>query len=615
MCGIAGYVGHQEDAGALHGAMRSAIRYRGRDGEGEWTQSGEVALFHSRLSILDIDGGAQPMVDTSGRYIIVFNGEIYNYLELRKAYEADGARFRTNSDTEVLLEGFKRKGPHVCRDLNGMFAFAIWDTQERRLFVARDRLGKKPLYWTILSGVFYFASSLDAFRHIPGWTSELSRLDLDAYSAVGDFLPGRTAFRQGRSLPPASYATVDLEGERVPHVEVYWRMDFSRKFEGSFEEATDAFEELIADAIAIRLRADVPVALTFSGGVDSGIIAAVARRRLNVPLSCWTTDYHTDEDPSEETQIAQRVADHLGLDWHYQHFDYHNELVSSLREVLGRVDQPCRHIAISYSDRLYAAIRPKATVVLSGNGADELFLGYTGNETLAAQEAARRCSLLARMLPSRLARASRTRELADYQSAYVRANLGTYPGEDEPEISVRAIRDGILESNVTSFTDLYTYMALRHYTSDANFRIPDIAGLAEQVEVRSPFLDHRIVEFAAGLPVDFKIGDPGDPNGNKRLLKHYYARHAPDEVAWARKKGMGENLRYDRTLAADPDLLQLYAHLLDRIADAGLCERRYREAWEDFKRDKRAGVRYPAKASVMVTGLMLGLWLEAKDAR
>jgi asparagine synthase (glutamine-hydrolysing) len=595
--------------------MRAAIRYRGRDSEGEWVSPGEVALFHSRLSILDIEGGAQPMVDTSGRYVIVFNGEIYNYLELRRAYEVGGARFRTNSDTEVVLEGFKRKGLDVCRDLNGMFAFAIWDTRERRLFLARDRLGKKPLYWTVLSGVFFFASSLDAFRHISGWTSELSRLDLDAYSAVGDFLPGRTAFKQGRSLPPASYATVDLEGEREPRVEVYWRMDFSRKFEGSFEEATDAFEELIADATAIRLRADVPIALTFSGGVDSGIIAAVARRRLNVSLSCWTIDYHTDDDPSEETQIADRVACHLGLEWHYQHFDYHNDLVSSLREVLGRVDQPCRHIAISYSDRLYSAIRPKATVVLSGNGADELFLGYTGNETLAAQEVARRPSLLARMLPSSLAEARRSRELADYQSAYVRANLGTYPGEDEPEIGVRAIGDGILESNVSSFTDLYTYMALRHYTSDANFRIPDIAGLAEQVEVRSPFLDHRIVEFAAGLPLGFKIGDPRDPNCNKWLLKHYYARHVPDEVAWTRKKGMGENLRYDRTLATDPELLQLYAHLLDRIADAGLAERRYREAWEDFKRDKRSGVHYPASAGVMATGLMLGLWLEAKDAR
>src|SRR3546814_2940045 len=183
MCGIAGYVVYQEDAVALHGAMWSAIRYRGRDGEGEWARPGDVALFHSLLSILDIKGGAQPMTDTDGRYVILFNVEIYNYLELRRVYEADGARFRTNSDTEVILEGFKRKGLDVCRDLNGMFAFAIWDTRERRLFLARDRLGKKPLYWTVLSGAFFFASSLDAFRHIPGWTSELSRLDFHPYSA------------------------------------------------------------------------------------------------------------------------------------------------------------------------------------------------------------------------------------------------------------------------------------------------------------------------------------------------------------------------------------------------------------------------------------------------
>jgi len=615
MCGIAGYVGALADPSALHAAMRDAIRYRGRDGEGEWSSPSEVQLFHSRLSILDLEGGAQPMADGGGRYVIVFNGEIYNYLELRKAYADVGARFHTNSDTEVILEGYKLKGAAVCRELNGMFAFAIWDKLERRLFLARDRLGKKPLYWTDIGGAFFFASSLDAFRRIPGWTGALSLLNLDAYAAIGNFPPGETAFRQGHALPPASHATVDLKGNRQPRIETYWRLDFSRKYSGTLDAALDEFEALITDAIAIRLRADVPLALTFSGGVDSGIIAAVAKHRLGQALSCWTIDYHTDDDPSEETIIAQAVADHLGLEWHHRNFDYHRDLLPALRDALRMVDQPCRHIALSYSRRLYAAIRPAAKVVLTGNGADELFLGYTGNEALAVQDMAWRDSplraFLRRVLPRPLAqRFSRTRDLADYQAAYVRAHLGKYPGEDDPEATVQEIRKGILESNVMSYADLYSYMALAHYTSDANFRIPDIAGLAEQVEVRAPFLDYRVVEFAARLPTKFKIGSHDRPDNNKLLLKNYYRRYVSEEVAWATKKGMGHNLRYDSTLANDPSLVALYGRLLESIAAAGLPEGQYRQGWQEFLRDKRAGVRYPPSAGVMSTGLMLGLWLE-----
>ena len=553
------------------------------------------------------------MTDTSNRYVIVFNGEIYNYKDLRKAYMAKGAMFKTQSDTEVILEGYKLKGAKACEDFNGMFAFAIWDTAERRLFLARDRLGKKPLYWTTLGGNFYFASSLDAFRQVTGWTRRLSLLDLDAYSAIGDFREGRTAFLQGRILPPATYATVNLEGDRTPRIDSYWQVDFSRRFKGDFGNALEAFEELMADAIAMRLRADVPVALTFSGGVDSGIIAAFAKKRLGVPLSCWTIDYDTPKDRSEETHIAREVASMLGLDWHYQHFDYYNELIPTLRKVLKQLDQPCRHIAISYSDRLYAAIRPHAKVVLSGNGADELFLGYSGNEQLTAAPLRGKLASWANLLPAKLRRRIATRELANYQTAYVRANLGTHTNEDDPDASAATFRQSLLASNVGSRSDLYTFMALRHFASDANFRLPDIAGLGQQVEVRSPFLDYRIVEFAISLPTKFKIGDPEQPNMNKKLLKHAYARHVPHEIAWARKKGMGENLRYDRTLADNPELIALYGSLLDRIAAAGLPAEAYRSAWKEFKQQKRAGVRYPARAGQMISGLMLGLWLQVND--
>jgi asparagine synthase (glutamine-hydrolysing) len=618
MCGIAGYVGHigngqrPEDQ-----AMRGAIHYRGRDGEGEWTcQSMHARLFHSRLSIIDLESGAQPMTDLSGRYVIVFNGEIYNYLELRKSYAAAGASFRTNSDTEVILEGFKLKGEAVCQDLNGMFAFAIWDIREKKLFLARDRLGKKPLYWTSLGGRFYFASSLDAFRAITGWTGELSRLNLDAYGALGSYLPGETAFRQARSLPSASYAWVDAK-KMTPRVSVYWRLDFSKKSSLSMETALEKFEELISNAVDIRLRSDVPVALTFSGGVDSGIIAAVAKKFSGKRLSCWTIDYDTEADRSEETEIARRVAAELGLDWHFKHFDYHTELLPALRGALEFVDQPCGHIAISYSRQLYAAIRSEAKVVLSGNGADELFLGYNGNEQLVAKDAAQsRASWFARWwrrsMPGGVERHQKQsgKLLADYQTDYIRANLGHYPEDGDTEARIQAIHADIMASGVASHADLYTYMGLRFYTAEPNFRIPDIIGLSEQVEVRSPFLDHRMVEFAAALPIEYKVGDTTGPRQNKLLLKTYYEKHVPADIAWASKKGMGWNLRYDRTLACDPELASTYEHFLQGIAEANLPVVKYRQAWQDFVRDKHLGVEFPASAGAMSAGLMLGLWLD-----
>jgi len=627
MCGIAGYVGHIGNGQSSEDeAIRNAIRYRGRDREGVWScKTKQARLFHSRLSIIDLESGTQPMTDWSGRYVIVFNGEIYNYLELRKSYAAAGASFRTNSDTEVILEGFKLKGEAVCQDLNGMFAFAVWDTREKKLFLARDHLGKKPLYWTSLGGRFYFASSLDAFRAIPGWTGELSRLNLDAYAVLGSYLPGETAFRQARSLPAACYAWVDTK-HLTPKVSTYWRLDFSRKSFLSLETALEQFENLIANAVDIRLRADVPVALTFSGGVDSGIIAAVAKKFSGKQLSCWTIDYDTEDDRSEETEIARRVAAELGLDWHFKHFDYHRELLPALRAALEFVDQPCGHIAISYSRQLYAAIRSEAKVVLSGNGADELFLGYNGNEQLVAKDAAQSpASWLARWwrtsMPGGVARHQKqcSKLLADYQTDYIRANLSHYPEDGDTEARIQAIHADIMASGVASHADLYTYMGLRFYTAESNFRIPDIIGLSEQVEVRSPFLDYRMVEFAAALPVEYKVGDTTGPSQNKLLLKTYYQKHVPADIAWAPKKGMGGNLRYDLSLASDYALHDVYEALLDRIKQAGLPETKYRDALKDYVSDWRVWKKSnnqsnnyfcPTSASLVSAGLMLGLWID-----
>ena len=273
MCGIAGFSGSFDSARAdsMQKSMLSAVRYRGRDDEGSW-KSGSTGLVHTRLSVIDLATGHQPMQDAEGRYTIVFNGEIYNFLELREAYEKAGARFRTRSDTEVILAGYRLKGERVCSDLNGMFAFAIHDRNTDELFLARDRIGKKPLFWGRMGGAFCFASTIDAFRGLPGWRDDLDRDALAFFCASGFFRGDETVYSGARALPPGCSMRVSAR-EPVPAVTRYWQMKMpSAKSSNSLEELTDEYESLLTDSLRIRLRSDVPLALTFSGGVDSALL-------------------------------------------------------------------------------------------------------------------------------------------------------------------------------------------------------------------------------------------------------------------------------------------------------------------------------------------------------
>jgi asparagine synthase (glutamine-hydrolysing) len=614
MCGVAGFITDhiaavpEENRRALH----DAIRYRGRDGHGEWSDGRHVHFAHSRLSVIDLATGAQPMEDASGRFVIVYNGEIYNYRELRALYTQAGARFRTESDTEVILEGYRLKGAGVCEDLNGMFAFAIWDKTRKELFLARDRLGKKPLYWTRLGRVFGFASTLDAFRAIPGWRPELSQGQILFYNATGAFADGRTLFRDAFAVPPASYATLALT-DAAPKIACYWRPDFRAKSRRPLPKLLDEYEALLTDATDIRLRSDVPLALSFSGGVDSGSIAYIVARKLKRQLACYTVDYHAEDDQSEETINARNVADALGLPWHYVHFNYKTELLEELKAAYGPYDQPCQQIALTYARRLFEAMKPYATVVLSGNGADELFTGYVGDEKFRlrgwALEALawlrpflKKTSLppyLRMPLPQAYAEA-----LSSHGSVAASPEARTEFAEGIAALSAEATACG-----AQSALDLKMFISLRYSGADANFRIPDISGLAAQVEVRSPFLDYRMVEFAARLPHRYKVGNVFSPKRNKLLPKLYYERHVPAQIAWSRKKGMGWNLRWDRSIAHDQSFTEAFETAWRALARAGLDPKAYRDAWQGYVGDVRSGVAFSAHARTMMVGLMLGTWL------
>ena len=520
MCGIAGYITTElPPRSGVDTAMRAAIRYRGRDSEGEWSDDANARLFHSRLAIVALDDGDQPMSDVSGRFTIAFNGEIYNYVELRQRYKELGAQFRTSSDTEVILEGFKLKGPAVCRDFNGMFAFAIWDRLERRLFLARDRLGKKPLFWMRQRGRFYFSSTIDAFTAVPSWSGRLLQSAIALYGRLGCFPDDLTVYEQVRALPPASFATVEPSAAAM-NVVKYWRLTFPARRKKDFDAAAEEYETILTDSIRLRLRADVPLALTFSGGVDSGTIAALAAKRLGAALKCYTIDYDVEEDRSAETNIARSVAAHLGLDWQYLHYDYKVSLLADVGNAYQAFDQPCNHVPMAYSQRLYNMIRPYAKVVLSGAGSDEIFTGYVGNEAQLLQDQMRQASqripeVMRRALPRWLLApfermTGKRDEFAALERDYLHAGVAQFDPSDPAVRHVESIVADILDAGVNSHLDLLQFVSLRYYGAAANFLLPDITGLRAQVEVRSPFLDHRIAEFGAALPGTFKVGDPQD---------------------------------------------------------------------------------------------------------
>lgn len=627
MCGVAGLIASEgASVGPLARDVLQAISYRGPDAQTQWTD-GRATLLHARLSIFDPAGGGQPMIDTDKRFVIVFNGAIYNYLELRQTYETSGARFSTNSDTEVILEGFKLKGAAVVQDLNGMFAFGIWDRQDRALFLARDRLGKKPLFWTRTPSAFAFASSIDAFRALPDWDRSLSQSGLILYSFLGG-LPGeKTAFRAAHAVP-AAHAGWYRPDEDRPSFSRYWRPRFETKAKGSEGRFLEEYGALLGDAVRLRLRSDVPLALSFSGGTDSGTIAALAKVNQGIDLPCFTLDHDTPDEPSEEVNLARDVAQRLHLSWKHIPYDYRAELMEGVAGAYAPFDQPCQQLALVYSRRLYDKMHPHCRVVLSGNGADELFTGYLGDEGLIAFDRKRRwlCRLpdfIYRHLPAhRRSMWDHTRldrlPIAGWARAdmmgYARGFTENIATLEECESAIEDLAVEFAEAGVETMTDFVMHRALLVSAADTNYRLPDITGYAAHVEVRSPFLDYRMVEFAARLPHWLKVGRHQGRQRAKYLPRRFYERFVGTDIAWAEKRGLGANLNWGPEFANNPKfrsaLDQSYATLHRIGFETGPFDAAYAQYCDAIhRRDSRR-----PSAGTMMNGFMLGAWLSRAPA-
>lgn len=618
MCGISGIL-VSGDAAMLHDAaarMADMLAHRGPDDSGVWADAAAgVAFGHRRLAVLDLSPeGHQPMVSACGRYVLCYNGEVYNFAALRADLEGAGARFRGGSDTEVLLAAIVHWGVEgALARVNGMYAFALWDRHDRRLTLARDRLGKKPLYYGHVGPAFAFASQLQALRTLPGFDATLDRGALALYLRYG-YVPAPHALYRGLyKLPPGSIlelAVADAaSGGTLPRPRRYWSCAQAAAA-GRAAPITDPhaalaeLDALLEDATALRLAADVPLGAFLSGGVDSSLVVALMQRRVARPVRTFALGF--DDPRRDETPWAAAVARHLGTE--------HTELMVTEAELLAAVprlpevfDEPLADLAQVPNLLIAARARQAVTVVLSGDGGDELFGGYDRYWDVARQWARaaripaplrrtleRACSSL-RVTPPAFAAAS-----AD---ALYDAHLQHWEGLGGP--AGAGLRLEVPEG--AGVDDAAARMMLSDqtwYLPDAILVKVDRTSMAHALEVRSPLLDHRVAEFSWRLPTALKAHD----GRGKWPLRALLARHLPESLINRPKRGFGAPVG---AWVSGP-LREWAEDLLaeDRLRRQGLIDPgAVRRLWQRPRPGRRAWQRR------IWCVLMLQAWLDQDAAR
>jgi asparagine synthase (glutamine-hydrolysing) len=562
MCGIAGSLSWgappAADAVAL---MTRRLASRGPDAEGLITR-GPIALGHRRLAVIDpTPEGLQPMADATGRIWIVFNGEIYNYRDLRARLMSEGASFLTATDTEVILEAYKRWGEDCLQRLNGMFAFALWDEPRQRLLLARDRLGEKPLYyWPHPETGVVFASGLKALRLYPGVDRGINAAALGQFLSLNYVLTNESMLSGVHKLPAAHFLVVERGRPLV--ATRYW--DLARHFreKRSFRNEGEAAEELDAlllDSVRLRLVSDVPLGAFLSGGIDSSIIAA-GMRRLCASGRIRTFTMGFGEASYDEMPGARATATHLGTEHTERLAD--QDIARSVPAVVRAVDEPFADTSIVPTYHLSGFARQHVTVCLSGDGSDEIFAGYA---TYAADRLRHLTSwlpgpmtrgllqLFDRLLPVSFDKVSFDYRLRQFLRGHGlpadRAHVSwrlinddgakrrlLHPDWDRPALvadpfdSFRAHFDEVADCH---YLDQAMYVDAKTWLVDDILVKVDQASMAHGLEVRPPFLDHRLVEFAAALPVEWKF----QHWRQKHLLKASQRRHLPAAILDRRKQG------------------------------------------------------------------------------
>ncbi|WP_199248597.1 asparagine synthase (glutamine-hydrolyzing) [[Phormidium] sp. ETS-05] len=582
MCGITGFWDislkrNKSSLQAIAQQMSNTLLHRGPDDGGTWAdEETGIALGHRRLAILDLSAeGHQPMVSANGRYAIVFNGEIYNFLELRRQLEGLGHIFRGHSDTEVMLAAFCQWGVEKSvKCFNGMFAFALWDRQKRVLHIGRDRLGEKPLYYGWLGKTFLFGSELKALKAHPDFQPEINRDALALYLRHNYIPAPYSIYQKIYKLPPASLLTV-LPSPGASEPSPYWSVKsvaesgVAQPYNGSPKEAISALDALLRDAVGLRMLADVPLGVFLSGGVDSSTVVALMQAQSSKPVNTFSIGFF--EDAYNEAKYAKAVAQHLGTD-HTELYVTPEEAMAVIPKLPSLYDEPFSDSSQIPTFLVSELARRKVTVSLSGDAGDELFGGY--NRYFLARKIWDKIA----WMPSQLRQisASSINTLSPQTWDRVFANINLFlpsgakissPGDklhklaeilmvDSPEKLYKGLvshwqkPESLLVEGcepTTVLTDPQAWAELPNFTHrmmylDTITYLPndilvkvDRASMGVSLESRVPYLDHRIVEFAWQLPLSMKIHQ----GQGKWLLRQVLYQYVPQNLIERPKMGFG----------------------------------------------------------------------------
>ena len=538
-------------------AMGAAMIHRGPDGGGVWTAPG-VGLGHRRLSIIDLAGSPQPMHSADGRAVLVFNGEIYNFLELRAELAALGAQFRTEGDSEVILAAWQEWGPACLARLHGMFAFALYDVPTRSLFLARDRLGVKPLYYAPLSdGSLAFASELKGLLAHPLLRREIDPLAIEDYLAWG-YVPDHRSILNGVHKLPAGHFLLLRHGGGLPAPARWWEPSFAERRNDSAADLEAELVHRLREAVRSRMVADVPLGAFLSGGVDSSSVVALMAEASSAPVKTCSIGF--DVAALDETDYARAIATRFATDHHARTVSPDD--FAAIEALAGMFDEPFADSSALPTWRVCQLARETVTVALSGDGADEALAGYRRQRfhwhedrlrrTVPAALRAPLFGTLGRIYPKadwapRPLRAKTTllalSEPAD--AAYARALAVTTPGQRDalftPEF--QRLRGGyraeapLLElmarAPARSALDRAQYADLTFWLPGDILTKTDRTSMAASLEAREPLLDHRLIEFAGRLPEGLRVrGGQG-----KWLMKQAMRRYLPEEILFRPKQG------------------------------------------------------------------------------
>ena len=559
MCGIVGATLTPGAEVRLAEAVER-LEHRGPDDKGTWSEH-EARLGFRRLSIIDLsEAGHQPMASPDGRYVIVFNGEIYNFQELRDVLEAKGERFRGHSDTEVLLRLFAREGLERClAHLRGMFAFAVWDREEKRLSLARDRLGVKPIVYAETTRGFFFGSEIQAlFALDPSLSREPDFQGLDQYLTLQYVPAPRSGFAAVRKLPPAHAMTV--RAGRIERVFRYWDLDLEKRSGLGFAEACEALREQVLEATRLRLVSDVPLGAFLSGGIDSSITVAAMARLGASPLRTFSIGF--EDERFNELPHANEIATHLGTEHHEMMVKA--DAVDVMPKMIDHLGEPLADNSVMPTYYVSKFARTGVTVALTGDGGDEVFAGYRRFYQIRRMEWLARRGLIPLWRgirrvavavensthsgrPPRTFPATRADQMlaldgaARYQHLLAFFSDAEKEGMVTPYFRERAGRPSSteylgahLERPGKDIVNRYLYLDLTTYLpEDILFKV-DVTSMASSLECRSPFLDHKLIEFAATLPGSYKLSAAGR---HKHILKEAFAAWLPRGFMDRPKKG------------------------------------------------------------------------------